>query len=98
MNNKKICPNCGQELEEKYKFCYECGTQIPEIEQPKKRGRKKKVVEPVIEEIIEKKEILEPTLTKEEQLEDELIIKERAKAIEKFGYKVSEIKKEEEKK
>ena len=85
MNNKKICPNCGQELEEKYKFCYECGTQIPEIEQPKKRGRKKKVVEPVIEEIIEKKEILEPTLTKEEQLEDELIIKERELKTAKRG-------------
>lgn len=76
MNNKKICPKCGQELDEKYKFCYECGALIPEVEQIKKRGRKKKVVEE-IETVEKKEELLQPTLTKEEKLEDELILKER---------------------
>ena len=74
MNNNKKCPNCGQELEEKCKFCYECGTEIPQEEQPKKRGRKKKIEEPLIVEEVEEKNKGEQSLelTKEERLTEEL--------------------------
>lgn len=75
--NNKTCPKCGQELDERCKFCYECGTEIPE-EQPKKRGRKKKVEEPIIEEVKQEETIIDQqVLTKEEILEDELHLKER---------------------
>lgn len=76
--NNKTCPKCGQELDERCKFCYECGTAIPQEEQPKKRGRKKKIVEPIIEEVKQEETIVEePVLTKEELLEDELALKEK---------------------
>lgn len=78
MMNNKTCPKCGQELDERCKFCYECGTAIPQEEQPKKRGRKKKIVEPIIEEVKQEETIIDQqVLTKEELLEDELALKEK---------------------
>lgn len=85
MKNKLFCINCGSELEENTRFCSECGTPIPVIEEqkeetPKKRGRKKKVEEAtIIEEKseVEIQKLNEEDKRKQQELEDELYEKER---------------------
>ena len=54
MKEKIFCTNCGEQLTNEDKYCSECGTEIIKVEQPKKRGRKKKTEEetPVIKEVI----------------------------------------------
>lgn len=34
LNNKKVCPNCGEELEFEAQFCQKCGTKQVEISEP----------------------------------------------------------------
>ena len=83
MKDKLFCINCGQELEENTRFCPECGTPIPVkkeevVEQtPKKRGRKKKVEEPIIEEQIEINRLNEEDRRRKLELEEELYNKEQ---------------------
>lgn len=79
MEDKIICSNCGQELDKKCKFCYECGNKIENKKEPKKRGRKRRIEksEPTEENIVEVVKEMEPTLTKEDLLQDELTLKER---------------------
>lgn len=84
MKDKIYCTNCGEEIEADSNFCQECGNEILRQEEtPKKRGRKKKVEEaPVVEEpkepeVVEIKKLNEEDLKRQEQLEDELVLKER---------------------
>lgn len=82
MKEKIFCTYCGESLDKDTNFCSECGKEVVKKEQPKKRGYKKKAEEiPVVEVapvVEENKEIIsEETLTREEQLEDELILKKR---------------------
>ena len=77
MKDKIFCTYCGESLDKDTNFCSECGKEVVK-EQPKKRGRKKKVVEPVVEtQPVEVAPVVEETLTREEQLEDELVLKAR---------------------
>lgn len=84
MKDKLYCTYCGEEIEADSNFCQECGKEIIKQEEPpKKRGRKKKVEEAVIveeqkaTEVVEIKRLNEEDLKKQEQLEDELVLKER---------------------
>ena len=83
MKDKMFCTHCGEEIEQDSNFCQECGQEILKKEEPpKKRGRTKKVEETVIEEqkeneVVEIKRINDDDLKKQEQLEEELFLKER---------------------
>ena len=84
MKDKIYCTHCGEEIEADSNFCQECGKEIIKQEEPpKKRGRKKKIEEAVIveeqkePEVVELRKLNEEDLKKQEQLEDELVLKER---------------------
>lgn len=81
MKEKIFCTNCGEQLTNEDKYCSECGIEIIKVEQPKKRGRKKKTEEetPVIKEVIkveQPQQVLIDT-RRQEQLEEELYLKEK---------------------
>jgi serine protease Do len=80
MKDKIFCTYCGEELDLDTNFCSECGKEIVKKEEPKKRGRKKKVEETPVEKVkVEEPNVerVELGLTRQEILEDELILKER---------------------